>query len=59
MREKVSKQMFFSVITKNLKWEILTENLVPCKRWDEVKEEILRGFTEKSNFYEGSQKSNI
>ena len=50
MREKVSKQMFVSVITKNLKWEILTENLVPCKRWDEVKEEILRGFTEKSNF---------
>ena len=50
MREKVSKQMFFSAITKNLKWEILTENLVTRKRWDEVKEEILRGFTEKFNF---------
>ena len=42
--------MFFSVITKNLNWEILTKNLVTFKRWDEVKNEkfnmgvpILRG----------------
>ena len=26
--------MFFSVITKNLNWEILTKNLVTFKRWD-------------------------
>ena len=26
--------MFFSGITKNLNWEILTENLVTFKRWD-------------------------
>ena len=30
--------MFFSVITKNLKWEILTRNLVTFKRWDGVKD---------------------
>ena len=28
--------MFFSVTTKNLKWEILTKNLVFLKRWDGV-----------------------
>ena len=31
--------MFFSVITKNLNWEILTKNLVTFKRWDGFKEE--------------------
>ena len=30
--------MFFSVITENLNWEILTDNLVPFKRWDGVKD---------------------
>ena len=30
---------FFSVITKNLNWEILTKNLVTFKRWDGVKDE--------------------
>ena len=29
--------MFFSVITKNLNWEILTKNLVTFKSWDEIK----------------------
>ena len=29
--------MFFSVITKNLNWEILTKILVTFKRWDGVK----------------------
>ena len=29
--------MFFSVITKNLNWEILTKNLFTFKRWDEFK----------------------
>ena len=31
--------MFFSVISKNLNWEILTINLVTFKRWDGVKDE--------------------
>ena len=31
--------MFFSAITKDLKGEILTKNLVTFKRWDEVKDE--------------------
>ena len=54
--------MFFSVITKNLTLEILTKNLVTFKRQDRVKNEkilILRGFTEKSGVYWGSQKANI
>ena len=29
--------MFFSVITKNLNWEVLTKNLVTCRRWDVAK----------------------
>ena len=31
--------MFFSVITKNLNWDILTKNLVTFKRWDGVMDE--------------------
>ena len=31
--------MFFSVITKNSNWEILTKNLVTFKRWDGDKDE--------------------
>ena len=31
--------MFFSAITKNLNWDILTKNLVTFKRWDGVKDE--------------------
>ena len=31
--------MFFSVMTKNLNWEILTKNLVTFKRWDGDKDE--------------------
>ena len=31
--------MFFSVIMKNLNWEILAKNVVTFKRWDGVKEE--------------------
>ena len=30
--------MFFSVITKNLNWEILTINLVTFKIWDRIKD---------------------
>ena len=33
--------MFFSAITKNSNWEILTKNLVTFKRWDGAKEEKL------------------
>ena len=32
--------MFFSVINKNLNWEILTKNLVTFKRSDEIKMKI-------------------
>ena len=31
--------MFFSVITKNLNWEILTKNLVTFKRWNGIKDQ--------------------
>ena len=31
--------MFFAGITKNLNWEILTENLVTFNRWDGAKNE--------------------
>ena len=39
MAEKVCEQKFFSAITKNFNWEILTKNLVTFKRWDRVKDE--------------------
>ena len=32
-------KIFFSVVTKNLKWEILTKNLVTFKKWDGIKDE--------------------
>ena len=31
--------MFFSVQTKNLNWEVLTENFVAFKRWAGVNDE--------------------
>ena len=31
--------MFFSVMTKNLNWEISFENIVTFKRWDGVNDE--------------------
>ena len=31
--------MFLSFITKNLNWEILTNNLDTFKKWDGVKDE--------------------
>ena len=45
--------MFFSVITKDLNWKILTKNLVTFKRWGGVKDEKFQyygSFTEKSDF---------
>ena len=38
-KKKFTKKIFFSVITKNLNWEILTKNLVTFRRWDWVKYE--------------------
>ena len=35
---KINKNVF-SVITKNLNWEVLTKNFVTFKRWDGVKNE--------------------
>ena len=34
MTKSFIKQKFFSVITKNLNWEVLTKNSVTFKRWD-------------------------
>ena len=31
--------MFFSGITKNLNWKVLTDNLVTFNGWDEAKNE--------------------
>ena len=39
VKKSLLTNFFFSVITSNLKWEILTLNLVTFKRWDEVKDE--------------------
>ena len=33
--------MFFSVITKNLNWEVLTKNFATFKRWDGAKNKKL------------------
>ena len=44
--------MFFSVVTKNLNWEILTKNLVAFKRCDMVKDG-------KSKYYEDALKNLI
>ena len=44
--------MFFSGITKNLNWEILTENLVTFNRWDGAK-------NEKFQYHGHSQKDMI
>ena len=38
-KKKLIKKIFYSVITKNLNWEILTKNLVTFRRWDWVKYE--------------------
>ena len=54
--------MFFSVITKNLNWEILTKNLDNLIRWDEVKDEKFEHYGGSLNnliFRGGSRKANI
>ena len=45
--------MFFSVITENLNWEILTKNLLTFKRWHGTKE------IKKFQYYRGSLKNPI
>ena len=42
--------MLFSVVTKNLKWKILTKNIVTFQRWDEFKDGKLQ-------YYVGSLKN--
>ena len=37
-KKNLKTKMFFSVITKNLNWEILTKKLVTFKRCDEIKD---------------------
>ena len=53
--------MSFSFIGKNLKWEVLTKNLVTFKRWDGVKDEKY-GDSLKNPIFRGgwgSRKTNI
>ena len=45
--------MFFSVITKNLNWELSTKNLVTFKRWDGVKDEKFNGSSLKNPIFRG------
>ena len=48
--------MSFSVIAKNLKWEVLTKNLVTFKRWDGVKDEKYEDWLRNSIFMTGVMK---
>ena len=34
----MNKKMFFSILTKDLKWEVLTKKLLTFKRWDGSKD---------------------
>ena len=52
MTKKVYKQKYFSVVTKNLNWGMLTKNLVTFKRWDGIKDE-------KFYYYRGPLKNPI
>ena len=38
-KKSVQTKIFFSVVAKNLNWEILTKSLGTFKKWDEVKDE--------------------
>ena len=54
--------MFFSFITKNLNWEILTKNLNTLKRWEGVKDEKFEYYElslKNPIFRKGSWKANI
>ena len=47
--------MFFSVMTRNVNWEISSKNLVTFKRWDRINDKILIlwELAEKYNFFLG------
>ena len=45
-------KMFFSIMTKNLNWEISTKSLVIFKRWDGVNDK-------KCQYYGSSLKNSI
>ena len=47
--------MLFSFITKNLKWEMLTKNLVTFKKWHggSLKNPIFKGDSRKTNIQRG------
>ena len=54
--------MLFSVIPKNLNWEILIKNLVTFKRWNGVKDEKFQYYWDPLKnpiFRRGSQKTSI
>ena len=55
MAKQIYKKLFFSAMTKNLNWEISTQNLITFKRWDGINEKklILWEFTEKFDFLGG------
>ena len=45
--------MFFSVMTKNLNWEISTKNLLTFKRWDGVNDKYYGSSLKTPIFGEG------
>ena len=53
--------MFFSVITKNLNWEISTKNLVTFKIWTVVKDEKFQyyGSSLKNPIFRGEHEKQI
>ena len=56
MKKSISKNVFFSVITKNLNREILNKNLVTFKRWDGINDEkflYYGSLLKKKNFFQG------
>ena len=52
LKNSLKTKMFFSAITKNLNWQVLTKNLVTFKRWDGVKDD-------KFQYYGSSLKNHI
>ena len=49
-KKVLQTKIFFSVITKNLNWEIFKNNLLTFKRWDDDEKFLTWGFTEISDF---------
>ena len=40
-KKKLSTKLFLSVITKNLKWDVLAKNLVKFKSWGKFNDQKL------------------